>query len=515
MSLLFSLRLSFPRIVTPHLPGIFCFLSNCSALKKRSPRVSRPISKRELEQATTYWVSISQATHFTSECEALKSNTTLPKSSPLLSLCPFLADNKPLRVGGRQRNSKLPYAQCHPLILHSKHPVTKLLIYTEHLCLLHAGPLLIAASIGRRFHIIGGRKAIRSVTRSCVICRRRSLRPQTPLMGQLPVERISPDLVLDHVEVDYACEIWLCEETYSGEILCLRVRFSLSQGCAPWIGVRFVNWGIYRLSSSLHRKAWETLSNLEWPWVRASRQIDELYKLLQKPESHDCISNFCSTQSISWQFIPERAPHFGGLWEAAVKSFKRHLSRIVGEVKLTFEELTTVLAQIEACLNSRPLTPLPCTEDQGIDVLTPGHFLIGRPIEALPDPSESTRQLTLLRRWHLCQALVRHFSAGSLSTLLPCYPAAIEQMAEVVSVQYLCGRCGSHPWGQDNSRTLASGKSCEDASREGWSGSSDHCQDWWWQDLHQTRGQSCTSATPLYCCVKTKVLAGGDVGNWM
>ena len=138
-------------------------------------------------------------------------------------------------------------------------------------------------------------------------------------------------------------------------------------------------------------------------FVGACREIKEL---LQKS---DHVSDFCAMQSIKWEFIPERAPHFGGLWEASVKSFKRHFSRVVGEVKLTFEEATTVLAQIEACLNSRPLTPLPSAEDKGIEVLTPGHFLIGRPIEALPDPSETSQSFTLLKRWHLCQALVRHF----------------------------------------------------------------------------------------------------------
>jgi hypothetical protein len=94
-------------------------------------------------------------------------------------------------------------------------------------------------------------------------------------------------------------------------------------------------------------------------------------------------------------------------WEAAVKSFKRHLYCVVGEVKLTFEELSTVLVQIEACMNSRPLTALPCAEDSGVDALTLGHFLIGRPLEALPDPSALYQSLTLLKRWHLlCQALI-------------------------------------------------------------------------------------------------------------
>ena len=144
-------------------------------------------------------------------------------------------------------------------------------------------------------------------------------------------------------------------------------------------------------------------------FVGASRQLKELFDFLNQQESDQIVSNFCSSQGIRWDFVPERAPHFGGLWEAAVKSLKKHLSRIVGNVKLTFEELATILTQIEACLNSRPLLPLGSEDEDGIEVLTPGHFLIGRPLEAIPDSSFSFRSVTLLRRWHLCQALVRHF----------------------------------------------------------------------------------------------------------
>ena len=65
---------------------------------------------------------------------------------------------------------------------------------------------------------------------------------------------------------------------------------------------------------------------------------------------------------------------------------KQHLKKVVGETKLTFEECCTVLTQVEACLNSRPLCPLP-DSDEGLEALTPDHFLIGRPLEALPDSS--------------------------------------------------------------------------------------------------------------------------------
>ena len=64
------------------------------------------------------------------------------------------------------------------------------------------------------------------------------------------------------------------------------------------------------------------------------------------------------------------------VWEAAVKSMKTHLRRVLGSVRLTYEELSTVLVQVEACLNSHPFVPLPA-DDDGIGALTPGHFLIG------------------------------------------------------------------------------------------------------------------------------------------
>ena len=117
-------------------------------------------------------------------------------------------------------------------------------------------------------------------------------------------------------------------------------------------------------------------------FVGAARELRELFQLLKDSVTQQAIADFCSSQHIQWKFIPERAPHFGGLWEAAVKSMKVHLRKIVGDVKLSFEELATVLTQVEACLNSRPLTPLPDADD-GFEALTPGHFLVGQPLEAI------------------------------------------------------------------------------------------------------------------------------------
>lgn len=62
---------------------------------------------------------------------------------------------------------------------------------------------------------------------------------------------------------------------------------------------------------------------------------------------------------------------------------------------------------MEAFLNSHPLTPLPCDED--VQVLTPSHFLIVRPLEPLPDTPSSYLCITTHHRWELCRCLVKHF----------------------------------------------------------------------------------------------------------
>ena len=76
---------------------------------------------------------------------------------------------------------------------------------------------------------------------------------------------------------------------------------------------------------------------------------------------------------------------------------------ISSNVKLSFEDFL-----IEAGLNSRPLVPI-SNNDDGVEVLTPGYFLIGRPLESLPGPPLACKQMSLLRRWHLCQNAIRHF----------------------------------------------------------------------------------------------------------
>lgn len=113
-------------------------------------------------------------------------------------------------------------------------------------------------------------------------------------------------------------------------------------------------------------------------------------------------------EQIRWKFNPPSAPHFGDIWEAAVKSVKHHLRLVLGDATPTYEEMSTLLAQIEACLNSRPLQALSDDPDDTA-ALTPGHFLVGSALTAIPEPSLAGQPANHLTRWRLLQQMRDHF----------------------------------------------------------------------------------------------------------
>ena len=98
----------------------------------------------------------------------------------------------------------------------------------------------------------------------------------------------------------------------------------------------------------------------------------------------------------------------GGLWERSIQSLKYHLRRTVGSNILTFEELLTLLTQIEAILNSRPITPV-SNDATDLSCLTPGHFLVGAPLTSLPEPILQGLPESKMCRWQRIQRLQQNF----------------------------------------------------------------------------------------------------------
>lgn len=115
----------------------------------------------------------------------------------------------------------------------------------------------------------------------------------------------------------------------------------------------------------------------------------ELGKFYTFINSNPKVTEFCTSQGIKWKYIPEKSPHFGGLWEAAVKSAKTCQRKVADIIRMSQKELANPLSQIEACY-SRPVIPLLTVDSERVEPFTPRLYHTGR--SYCPSQSRSQSQ---------------------------------------------------------------------------------------------------------------------------
>ena len=112
---------------------------------------------------------------------------------------------------------------------------------------------------------------------------------------------------------------------------------------------------------------------------RAEIELRHIWKIISKPE----VKNYFSANNIKWKFIIEMSPWWGGFYERLVRSVKNALRKVVGKTTLSFTQLNTVLTEVEASINSRPLTYVFSAANEPSPI-TPAHFIVGERLTALP-----------------------------------------------------------------------------------------------------------------------------------
>ena len=96
------------------------------------------------------------------------------------------------------------------------------------------------------------------------------------------------------------------------------------------------------------------------------------------------INQHLTSINCEWKFIPARAPWFGAIWERLIGILKVGLRKILGKALVTFDELHTILVELEATINDRPLT-YSSSEFNELDPITPSHLLKGRRLKTFPN----------------------------------------------------------------------------------------------------------------------------------
>ncbi len=389
---------------------ILRFKNNC--LKSASDRVKDPLKIQEFNLAKKHLIKVAQRQSFPDEFSHLIEKRPIANNSKILNLTPFLDSDEIIRVGGRLEFSDFSPDKKHPILLHSSHHFTKLLFAHEHVKLMHIGPQALLSSIRDEFWPVAGRNLARTTVKRCFRCFRFKPDYVQPIMANLPRDRTVPSPPFHVTGLDYAGPFLVrqglgksrsrkLEKCYIGVFVC----FSTKALHLELVSSLTANSFLLALRRFVSRrgKPSKIVSDNGTTFVGAHRELKTFLE-----SNQDTLKCNATNEGIDWQFICPYSPHMGGLWESGVKSVKHHLKRVLANAHLTFEELITTLAQIEAILNSRPLSPL-SSEPNDLVPLTPAHFLIGRPLTAAPDENLEDIKLNRLTRFQLVQRLCQHF----------------------------------------------------------------------------------------------------------
>lgn len=344
---------------------IVAYVQRCVGnLKVRGAvRVSGELSQTELDCAEVTVFSCVQHEFYQVEISSLEKGSRIPRSSSLLQLSPFLGGDGLLRVGTRLRFSELAFEEKYPIILPKCH-VTLLLVREKHLSSGHAGVSTLMTILRSKYWIVGLRSLAKKVKRMCVPnCKILDAKPCGEPIAPLPALRVKEAPVFTVIGIDFA-----------GPVYCLefpnRKLYILLFTCA--------------VVRAVHLELTDSLSLPDF--MLALRRFVARRGLPSSIFSDNAQTFVAASERLraalgancpKWIRIIPLSPFWGGWWERLVRSCKLGLKRSVGKHCLSRKELETTLIEVEACVNSRPLTTVGDSPDS-LTPLTPNHFLIGR-----------------------------------------------------------------------------------------------------------------------------------------
>ena len=342
------------------------------------------IEPDEFEIAEVKLFHLIQQESFPSEVKNLRADTPISKSSRVAQYTPFLGTDGVLRSTGRiKRLVGVDFNAKHPIILDGQHPVTKLLLRYLHEKHHHQGVEYMRALVQQRFAVVKLRAVLRTMSSRCVKCRKYRAQPLTPLMADLPKERLGyHKRPFENTGVDYFGPLYVSQRRATVKrwgflFTCMTTR-AVHIEIVPSLDTDSCVMGIERFAARRGRPS-VLCSDNGTNFVGAEKEL-----IQHMPElKGDALAERLARRGIVWKFNPPAAPHHGGSWERLVQSCKRLFYRILGTRRLTEEVLSTTMCLVEQFLNCRPLVPA-SNDPTDFEALTPNHFLLGAPSSCFP-----------------------------------------------------------------------------------------------------------------------------------
>lgn len=341
-----------------------------------------PLDTTELEQAERYWILRVQQDSFVGELVCHQKGTKLPCDSPLRDIALSIDDEGILRVAGRLQFSQGSYDEQHPIVLPRQHHLSGLLIRPCHLQVLHGGVRDTLVQLREKYWVVRARQQVKKMVKECVTCQRFNARPATEETAPLPRDRVERALPFEVTGIDFAGPLLVNDrgtvrKSYITLFTCGVTRAVHLELVGDLSGRSFLL--AFRRFLSRRGVPQVIYSDNALTFKKANKELKNLWSVIRNEE----VLNYFSDTRIQWKFIVERAPWWGGFYERLVGATKLALKKSLGTKCLEVDQLITNLTEIEAVLNSRPLTHV-YQEPGEPGPLCPSYFLTGKRLTSLP-----------------------------------------------------------------------------------------------------------------------------------
>lgn len=377
------------------------------------------VTGEDMKLAERAIISYVQRQSFPEDISLLQDGVSnVRKGSRIYRLDPVLDNDGILRVGGRLRRTSMPEERKHPTILAKNHHVSTLILRHIHVQTGHGGRNHMLSHLRKRYWIPNGNSAARKVISHCVSCKRNRAKMGEQKMADLPTDRLVADIPpFSNVGLDYfgPFEVRRGRSTmkrYGVIFTCmtsravhLEVAYSLNTDSC----INAIRRFLCRRGQAQHIRS-DNGTNL----VGAEKELREALRTFDQRRIHQALVK----EGVQWSFNPPTASHHGGFWERLIRMVRHVLCSVLKQQTFDDEGLNTVFCEVEAILNSRPITKV-SDDPQDLEALTPNHILLLRTNPVLPPGVFSQSDLYHRRRWRQIQYIAELFWKRWLLEYLP------------------------------------------------------------------------------------------------
>ncbi|MEW8544134.1 MAG: hypothetical protein AB2693_11425, partial [Candidatus Thiodiazotropha sp.] len=351
---------------------------------KKLQKISQPnkqLDSEEIYQAEKLWIRYVQRLHYDDIIHSILSNKP---NNVRFQLGVYLDNENILRCHGRLENAELTEGARIPILLPKSDRFTQLLIERTHGHSLHVGVSQTLALVRQKYWIPRGRSAVKAVLLKCSVCRHSEGGPyKMPSMPPLPTKRVSQSAPFSYSGVDYFGPLYIKTKTETKKVwiclyTCLVTRAIHLELMSDMSTEQFLLG--FRRFLARHGMPEEIISDNASQFKLASDAIDKIWRQILLEED---VLTYSANENIKWRYIIELAPWMGGYYERLIGLVKRSLRKAIGKLCMTYEQLFTILKEVEAVVNSRPLVYVEDDINSHI-TLTPSHFLTPNPKIGIP-----------------------------------------------------------------------------------------------------------------------------------